>query len=71
MKTYYCQINSFLSRKIFSPSYHAYFEGEYLTMLMVKYSLLPRKEGRMKGRQCLLSPLPQEIRVISVSPANW
>ena len=70
MKTYYCQNNSFLSRKIFSPSYPAYFEGQHLTIGMVKYSLLPLKEGGMTGRQCLLSRLPQEIRVISVSPGE-
>jgi hypothetical protein len=70
MKIYYCQINSFMSRKIFSPSYPACIEGQYLTIGMVNCSLLPLKEGRMKGRQRLLSRLPQERRVISVSPGE-
>jgi hypothetical protein len=70
MKTYYCQINSFLSIKIFSLSYPANFEGQRLTTGMVKCSLLPLKEGRMKGHQCLLSRLPHARRVISVRPGE-
>jgi hypothetical protein len=63
--------NYFVSvQKNLSPSYPAYFEGQYLTTGMVKYSLLPLKEGGMTGRQCLLARLPQEIRVISVSPGE-